>query len=407
MTPWWISKKAVAWSLYDFADTAFSALFITFFFPILISVHLGGNEFHIGLVQGASVLVAALLVPLIGALSDATGRRIPILMWAALATAIFAVSAGYSLLYAALLFGFLANVASLVAKSVYNAMIVDIVPRPLIGSLSGLGVGIGYLGTITSLAIAYFLFSYFGWESIEGIQAAFWEAGIFYIIFSLPIFFLVADSRALAKIAWREALTKAIASTKHTILSIRQFPVFAHFLAASFFYNNGMNTAIIFLALYAREVIGIGVQDFFPIFAGMAASAAVGSLFVGRYSDRLGPLNMLPYVLAGWIIITLVLIFVPSYGAFLATGIVGGALLGAVWTLNRHVVALVSPDQKIGEFFGFSGLTERFSGLLGPVVFGFLAAEYGYTPALFSVIVFLVIGLFLLFKTKKIAGLGS
>lgn len=399
--PQWITKKVVAWSLYDFADTAFSALFITFFFPILIKVHLGGTEFQIGLAMGLSVLGAALAVPLIGAISDASGKRMPILIWAALSTAMLAILAGYSGLFAALLFGFLANITHLISKDVYDAKMIDIVPRSLFGSLSGLGVGIGYFGTITSLTIGYLLFSLFGWDNITSIRAAFWEAGIFYVVFSLPLFLLVPDRALPTVITLRNSLRKGLGEIKQTLTGLNRFPVFARFLAASFFYNNGMNTAIMFLALYAREVIGLGIQQFFPIFAAMALAAALGSFVSGYFSDRFGPFSLLNYTLFVWIGIILVLIFAPSFAVFLATGVIGGASLGAIWTLNRHVVARVSPEQKIAEFFGFEGLTEKFSGLLGPVIFGFLATSYGYPPALLSMLVFFVVGLVLLLWTKK------
>src|SRR3989338_2160057 len=114
MIPNWITKKTVAWSLYDFADTAFSALFITFFFPILIKVHLGGTEFQIGLAMGLSVLAAALAVPMLGAISDALGKRMPILVISTTLTAIVTVVTGYTELGMALLFGFLANILHLI-----------------------------------------------------------------------------------------------------------------------------------------------------------------------------------------------------------------------------------------------------------------------------------------------------
>lgn len=396
MIPSWINKKTLAWSLYDFADTAFSALFITLFFPILIKVHLGGNEFQIGLALGISVILTALLVPFVGAISDAIGRRMPILIWAALATAAITVAVGYSGLVWALILGFLAQITHLISKDVYDAKMIDLVPQSLYGAVSGLGVGVGYLGAVAGLAVGYILLSYFGWESVAGIQAVFWEAAAFYIIFSLPLFFLVPDKVTRAKMRLGEAIKRAVAEVKNTVLDLPLFPVFARFLAASFFYNNGMNAAIIFLALYAREAVGLGVQSFFPVFALMALSAAIGSFFSGRMADKFGPPTLIRPILIIWIGIILWLIFAASYTTFLAAGVLGGTALGAIWTLNRHMIASIGPEEKIAEFFGFEGLTEKFSGALGPIIFGYFAAYYGYTPALISVIIFFILGIILL-----------
>ena len=68
-------KEVFAWSVYDLANTAFSALFVTFFFPLYIKQYLGGNEFQIGLVFGLSMLFVAVTVPFIGALTDIRKRR--------------------------------------------------------------------------------------------------------------------------------------------------------------------------------------------------------------------------------------------------------------------------------------------------------------------------------------------
>ncbi len=403
MIPNWLTKKVFAWSLYDFADTAFSALFITFFFPILIKVHLGGNEFHIGLAMGLSVLVAALLVPLIGAISDASGKRMPIIVLAALATALITVFVGYSGLFLALFLGTMANITHLISKNVYSAKMIDLVPRSFYGMVSGFGVGVGYFGTIASLAVGYILFSYFGWENINGIRAMFWEAAAFYIIFSLPLFFLVPDKLTDNTLTFTKSLKKGFTTIRQTIMSLPKFPVFSRFLVASFFYNNGMNTAIVFLYLYGRETIGLGIQQFFPIFALMALSAAFGSFLFGKLSDKKGPVILIRIALLIWIGVILLLIFAPSYSTFLIAGILGGAVLGAIWTLNRQMVALISPQEKIAELFGFQGLTENFSGVIGPVIFGYLVVASGYTAALISVIIFFIIGFVMMTKISKIS----
>lgn len=400
MFPQWINRKTLAWAFYDFADTAFSALFITFFFPILIKVHLGGNEFQVGLAMGLSVLAAGLLVPLVGAISDASGRRLPILITTTLLTTVLTILPGYTGLTATLILGALANVTHLMNIDIYDAKMIDIVPRSLFGSLSGLGVALGYMGTIAALAVGYPLLSYFGWEGLAGIQAMFWEAAVFYLLFSLPLFLLVPDKIRPAAITFGQAMRKGLAEIKHTLTNLPRFPVFSRFLLASFCYNNGMNTVIIFLALYGREVIGLGVQQFFPVFALMALAAGAGSILFGRLSDRFGPIKMIKTALLFWIAIIIFLIFITSYASFLVAGVLGGAALGAIWTLNRHMVAATSPEHKIAEWFGFEGLTEKFSGVIGPVVFGYLVTVSGYPAALISMIIFFLVGLALIRTIK-------
>jgi len=226
----------------------------------------------------------------------------------------------------------------------------------------------------------------------------FWEAGAFYVIFFLPLFFLVPDRIRESRVRVGEAMKTGARELAKTLKSLPQTPVLAKFLIASFFYNNGMNTVIIFLALYGREVVGLGVQDFFPVYAAMAITAAAGSFFFGQLSDKWGVVPSIKLALIIWIGVIGYLLSLSSYSSFLIAGMLGGAVLGAIWTLNRHMMLLISPKENIAQLFGIQGLTERFSGVLGPLVFGYLAVQYDYATAMFSVFAFFFIGL--IFMTK-------
>src|SRR3989338_8443760 len=102
-------KQVFAWASYDLANTIFSALFVTFFFPFYIKNFLGGNEFQIGLVFGISMLLVALVAPVLGAISDKIKRRIPFIIFFTITCCIFTLLTSFVGLYASLLFGLVAN----------------------------------------------------------------------------------------------------------------------------------------------------------------------------------------------------------------------------------------------------------------------------------------------------------
>lgn len=385
----------IAWSLYDFADTSFSALFLTFFFPILIKRYLGGTEFQVGLAMGLSLLLAAFLVPFIGAIADTLGRRIPILAVSTVITVGLIVATGYAGLFTALLLGALANLFNIIDIDLYDSFIPDLAPPEAHGRLSGFGTAIGYLGAIASLAAAYFVLSYFGFETRAGVQAIFPTVAIFYLVFSLPLFFFLRD-RVGAPRPLLEAARRAAAELRHTVTHLRDIKGLGPFLLSSFIYNDAMHTAIIFLSLFGTERIGLTIQQFFWAFAVMALAAFAGSLVFGQISDRLRPRQTLSIVLILWMLVIIFLIFTTSWQVFVLAGSLGGALLGAVWTCNRHMITLIAPRQKIAEIFGFEGLTEKAAGVLGPISFGFLATYYGYTLALSLLLVFFIVGFWIL-----------
>jgi UMF1 family MFS transporter len=400
------AKQIIAWVLYDLADTPVSALYITFFWPLYIKEHLGGNEFQIGLAMGLSLLFIALTVPILGALSDAWGRRMPILIVSTALTALTVALTGYVGLFVALVLGFFTRYLLTVDTDIYDVKLVDIAPKKKIGFVSGLGIGVGYVGTIAALAVAYPILNTLGWESLAAVRAMFWEGVAFLLVFSLPLFLLVKDPakspyghRGIARQAPKalgEIIKKAFGEIRRTMAQMRGFGTLPRFLLASFVYNDAINTVLIFLVLYAREVIGVSIQQFFFAFAIMAAGSALGAFFFGRISDILGPKKALSIALVGWIFVVAYLLFSPTFRDLVIAGVIGGAMLGGVWTMNRHMITRITPYHKLGEIFGIEGFTERFSGVIGPIAFGALVVSFGYTPGLVLILSLLVVGFLLL-----------
>src|SRR5574341_282356 len=116
-------KEVFAWGMYDLANTIFSALFVTFFFPFYVKTFLGGNEFQIGLVFGLSMLAVGIFVPVIGAWSDVLGKRMPFIIFFTIVCCLLTWLVGKVSLSWALIGGFLANFSYHAALTTYNALI--------------------------------------------------------------------------------------------------------------------------------------------------------------------------------------------------------------------------------------------------------------------------------------------
>jgi len=78
---------------------------------------------------------------------------------------------------------------------------------------------------------------------------------------------------------------------------------------------------------------------------------------------------------------------------------------GGSQALSRSLYASLIPAAKSGEFFGFFGVMEKFATLFGPLVFAAAAATFGSSrPAVLSVILFFLVGLFLLRRVNVAEG---
>jgi hypothetical protein len=70
---------------------------------------------------------------------------------------------------------------------------------------------------------------------------------------------------------------------------------------------------------------------------------------------------------------------------------------GGSQALSRSLFSSMSPASKSGEFFGLFGVMEKFSAIIGPLVFAFAAANFGSSrPAVLSIVAFFIVGGYLL-----------
>ena len=78
---------------------------------------------------------------------------------------------------------------------------------------------------------------------------------------------------------------------------------------------------------------------------------------------------------------------------------------GGSQALSRSLYASMSPAAKSGEFFGLYGVMEKFSAIIGPLLFAAAAAAFDSSrPAVLSLIVLFLLGIFLLRRVDVDAG---
>jgi UMF1 family MFS transporter len=388
-------KEVFAWSIYDMANTAFSALFVTFFYPLYIKHFLGGTEFQIGLVFGLSMLAVALFVPFIGALSDRLGKRIPFIMFFTVICCLFTFAVIYVNLTFALFFGFIANFFYHAALTTYNALLPRIAKKREFGWVSGIGVATGYAGTLLSLIMAIIILNHFGWESTKGIKAMFPATALFFFGFSLIIYFLIKEKNNNKSLLVND-IQRSFKEVFNTLKHIKKYKGLLYFIGAMFMYVNAINAVIVFLYLYGRSEIGLSVKSFMLFYIIFSLAATLGSFIFGKITDKFGAKRTLGLAGVMWLITAVILFYVSSLTSFFIAGIIGGIALGTVWTAMRPLTIQLSPKKSIGQFFGFMELTGKFSGVLGPIIFGFLASTFNYQAAIASLFVFFILGLVLL-----------
>lgn len=389
------SSELWAWVVYDLANTIFSAIFISITFPQFIKHYVGGTERDIGIVNAIACLAAAVLVPVLGSISDRTGRRLPMLIVFTLMCCVLApFGTVLPTLVGAAFIGGLALFAYYAGLSLYDAILPDVASSSKQGIASGLGVGVGYGGTIIAIACSAPMFILFDLDEKVSLGLLNWMVGILFLLFAIPLFVLHKETRIAAPMKLKDSVIDGLQRVREGAkLATRPLWIY---LWSSFFYANAAMAIIYFFNLYATEELGIPLAQFMIIYAGLAASAMVWSIIGGYAVDRLGARKVLFFAGFFWIAIIIFMMFIQTVTGFVIAGLAGGAALGLVWTASRPLLVRLSDPDRMGESFGFLNFAGRTSTIVGPLVFGDLVTRYNYDWALGALIAFFVIGIGLL-----------
>jgi UMF1 family MFS transporter len=395
-------KATWSWITYDLANTIFALGVLGLYFPSWLTEE-GLPDSALSLVVASSALLVVFIAPWIGARTDATSSRIPALV----ATTVVAVGATASLATGPAWTSLLALGVALVAFNtgsvVYDALLPDVSTPATRGKVSGLGVGVGYIGSFVGLGI--------GTLALEvmdlGFPATFRLLAAGFLVFALPAFIWVRERKlaprpapALVDVAVRLVRAWRLAGT---------FPGMVRFLLGRFLYTDAINTLIGgFLAIYAIQELGLDPGQTTALLAAAIAAAIPGSVAAGWAVDRFGPLTVLRAALVTWIAALISGVAAGMEGgtsvmAWLIAPL-GGAALGATWTADRVLMTHISPPQHLGEMYGLYATVGRFATILGPLVWGLIVDGMGLprTWALAALALFVTAALIVVSGLRRI-----
>jgi UMF1 family MFS transporter len=417
-----------AWTLYDFANTIFSFAIVSgamgqwLIAPDRFGEATGQLVFSIAV--AISVGLNAIVSPILGALSDRGGRRLPfLLVFTALCVAPTAFI-GISGPYVGTLLFIVANFAYQAALIYYDASI-KLVSRPdNRGSLSGLGTGIGYCGTVFVALLIQF--------GQIPVDARFPLSAVLYALFAIPLFVVLREPAPAA--GSRVTVADFLGSWSQLRTTWRHagdVPGLRRFLVGRFFYSDAVNTVIVVMTVVATAAVGFTTFQANLILLALTLVAIVMSFVWGYLCDRIGPRKTLITVLISWAVgLVIGAISLPLNGTgpgggpvpampgialFVIAGAILGSGLGGVQVSDRVFMVRLAPPERVGEFFGVYGLVGKASQVLGQVLYGaiifLLLGSLGiaaYQVAILSLIVTMVIGLWLVWPVSdQWAGSGE
>ncbi len=398
------------WTLFDFANTSFSVLIVavgySLYFKQIVAGGAGRGDFYWGLAVSISMLLTALIAPVLGAASDFSRQRkrfLFIFTMASVACTALLYGVHANMVLAGSVLFIVANIGFEGGIVFYNAFLPSLTERKFYGRISGYGFAMGYVGSLVSLLIAIPLYQNgFAPDNLENFRISFLLAAAMFLVFSLPLFLFLQDKKtegAASVSYFREGYARVLSTLKH----LRSYKEVATFLLAFFFYNDGILTVISFASIFAQESLQFSLQEILLLFAVVQASAIAGSLIFGSLTDKIGPKKTIVISLVCWILVVVCAYFVQSKELFYGIGVIAGASMGGSQSASRSLMALLTPPDRAAEFFGFyDGFCGKASAVIGTFIFGILSWATGsQRVAVLSVGFFFVAGLWLLRRVKE------
>jgi len=392
--------EPAGWALYDFANTIFSFAVVSTAIGLWATdpSRFGQRDGNavVSIAVAVSVGLNAIVSPILGAVSDRGGRRLPFLLFfTALCIVPTALIGPSPAVFGIALFA-VANFGYQAALIYYDATLKVVSYPETRGRLSGIGVAVGYCGTIfVGLLLVVFR------VPIEG---RFLVAAILFAVFAIPIFLVVRERGPVGRIGLRD-VTASWSQLRTTIRHAREVPGLGRFLLGRFFYSDAVNTIIVVMTVVTVYAKGLTEATAQMVLLGLTVVAVVASFGWGRLVDSWGPKRTLMAVLGSWavgLVLGAVSLGVDGpigFVAFLVAGAILGSGLGGVQVADRVFMVRLAPPDRLGEFFGLYGLVGKGSQVIGQLLYGatifLLLDAFGvgaYQIAVLSLLVTMLIG---------------
>jgi len=389
-------KEIWSWCFYDFGNSAFTTLVITFIYSTYFTKAIAENEIDGTYLWSQAIAITAVIVsllsPILGAIADKGGYRkifLTLTTYMSIgATALLFFPIKGQILFALILV-VIANVNFELGGVFYNAYLPEIVSRKKIGRISGIGWGAGYLGGLLAMLVAMVGFvspdvPWFGLDIDTGehIRATNILVAAWFFIFTLPAILYLKEKKVESANRIGIVVLNSIQALKKTFQEIKIYKNTVRFLISRLIYNDGLVTIFAFGAIYASGTFGFTFNEIMIFGIVLNIAAGSGAFLMGYIDDVIGGKLTIQISLIGLMIAVLLAVFANSKLLFWVSGIIVGLFAGPNQSASRSLMGRLTPPDKINEFYGFFAFSGKLTSFLGPMLLGiftkyFSSQRYG------------------------------
>ena len=382
-----------SWVIYDVANTIFWTGVVGVSFPLWLTKGSSGSDALLGFTLGGTMALVMVLSPMVGAISDQAGRKMPLLVATTLISVVATLLLGNWGVGPSVFFFALALCSMELGVIFYNALLTEVSTAENRGRIAGLGVGVGFLGSFIAVGVALVFSTIF--DAPDKYVFTFRLVAILFLVFALPIFFLLKeDKKLLPPSTLMKKIKQAFTQLSSDVRNLHQYPGLRAFLATRFLYTLGINTVTAFGVVYASETIGLSDRKIqIILLAGISVAIPSGAV-CGALVDRVGSKSVLHAGLIVWIGLLLFAVAIPWFSwtkdLWWIVGCLTGIAMAGVWTADRPYMLSLTPPQASGEFFGLHSMVGKLGRVIGPLMWAAVSATLGQQAAVVSLLAFMV-----------------
>lgn len=374
-------REIFGWAMYDFANSGYTLVVLTAVYSqYFTSVIVGEDK-----VWGASAwtwalalsyLIVTLTVTSLGRWADEHGAKRRLLMFSTIGCVVTTAALGWTgsgTVFMALVLIVVSNTFYSWGEGFIAAFLPELAKREKMGTISGLGWGIGYLGGMLTLGVclAYIKLSVPEGSSADGaVGATMWIVALVYGLCACVTFALLKErSRPQAQQSVKKTMWQDI---KSSVRALQSFPDLRHILVSTTCYQGGVAVVIALAAIYAKTIIGMTLEEIIVMMFLLNVAAAGGAFLLGHFQDRFGHKQVLIAVLLAWAMTCVGVALCTAKWQFWIAATCAGLCMGSSQSIGRAMVGLFSPQQRLAEFFGLWTLCARLAAIIGLVLVGAL-----------------------------------
>jgi UMF1 family MFS transporter len=390
-------------------------------FPIYFATVAGAagqdGDYWWGLGTSASMIIVAVLAPIVGAIADFAGYRKKMF------TLFFAIGVGFTMASAIydnwifLLCGYaISHIGFSGSCLVYDSFLAEVTTPDRMDKVSGAGFAWGYIGGSTIpflISIALIMFGdNFGVDNTLAIRISVAMTAIWWAVFTIPFFRDIHQRYSIEKPKDYAVIRAAFSAAIDTAKKILKNKKILFYILAYFFYIDGVGTVIVMSTVYGAT-LGLATEMMILALFLTQVIAFPCSIWFAALAQRFGSLKLIRFAVIEYLVICIIGFYMGLgleqgfHGTETATilffilACMVGTVQGGIQAISRSYFCQMIPPENAGEYFGFFDIFGKFATVLGPLLYAVVRGVTGSAAySILSIVALFLLGLVML-------GIGS